>query len=189
MGVNRHMSTEIRSRQIIDTLLPIGATALSGTYNGTATTAASINSTTYARFDRWSFLTLWDNFTDSGVYQTTLDKSYAGGDIILEVEWNAASTGNAYFSVGLCGIGTDGILGDETDSVYKAFAVQNEPVANQVVNTQYTFTENVIFKAGGLINVIVMRNGSHASDTIVNYVDVLAVRLIYNINEIGKTTI
>jgi hypothetical protein len=177
MGVNKIM-TPLAGRNTRKTLFNNSneCRSLGGTYDGTATTIASRNDAGLATSERWNVLSLWDGYIDAGCYPRVTPQNYkAGSSIKVYLDWGCSVTGNAYVKVGLSRVGTDGVLGDDTDTEYIGWTTYNQATVDGIVSTEFTFSGTGITPGMPLV-FIVMRDGISASDTIADYFDVHNVR-------------
>jgi hypothetical protein len=162
-----------------------------GSFNGTTTTAGTKQSTNDSIFDRHHVIRLWDNFTDAAVFQHTLNPRYKNqSQIMVDVYWttDSSTSGDVYLSVGLSQSGSDGVLGDDTDTEYIAFAGYAGPTSTkQIIKTTFTFNATL---HGGVIgndsvSFIIMRKGADSLDTINNQFKITGLVWRYTINKFG----
>lgn len=162
-----------------------------GTFNSTTVTAATVFQTGESISDRHHVMRFWDTFTDGAIWQHTLDTRYTGsGDIYVDVYWTSdtSTTGNVYLEAGLSQSGSDGVLGDDTDTEYISFAAYAGPTSvTEVIKTTFTFdgTLHSGTSAGDTIAFILMRDAAHASDTTNDQMKVTAIAFRYNIDKLG----
>lgn len=182
-SINHKQTYEIG---IVSTLLAITS---SGTFNGIATTNATVSNTNL----RWVDQQLWDTFDDSIQLQYKLPLTYvAGTPIKILVDWHSTLTvGDVKYTVGIGGIDSGNQWASDSDNTYGTSLISTTPgIANAKKTDEWTF--NVTdFVAGENIVIIVYRQATVANvtDTLATHMRISTVRVKYLVDKIGTTNI
>jgi hypothetical protein len=169
----------------------VGAGAgYAGTYNGTACNAATTFNVSDSINDRHHVMQFTDGATDAIFIQYSIDRRYVpNSSIYVDVYWTTPSStsGNGFIEVGLAQKGADGLIGDDTDTEFIAFAAYAGPTStNQVIKSTFTFDGSLHggVTGGDSLSFIFMRQGGHASDTLSDNLLITGFVWRYNINKL-----